>query len=239
MRSLSKVSTTWPSRMIVTRPAISVISSSRCEMYRTAIPSSLRPAMTLNRPSISPSVSVAVGSSMITTLASMASALAISTRCWAATDRLPARRAGATARPTRPGRAGARRAARAAGGGDVEPDALEQLARLPLLGAADDQPEVGGLVAEHEVLGDAQVRGERELLVDHGDPQLLGVARAVEAHLLALQLDVAVVPALGLGEQLHQRGLAGAVLAGHGVHLAPAHLEVDAVDRGDARKALR
>ena len=34
-----------------------------------------------NRPSISRSVSVAVGSSMITTLASMASALAISTRC--------------------------------------------------------------------------------------------------------------------------------------------------------------
>ncbi len=65
------------------------------------MPSSVRSRMTPNRSSISRSVSVAVGSSMITTFASMASALAISTRCWAATGRLPARRDGSTSSPTR------------------------------------------------------------------------------------------------------------------------------------------
>ena len=91
---------------------------------------------------------------------------------------------------------------------------------------------------EDEVVGDTQVRRQRELLVDHGDPQLLGVARPVEADRLAIQLDLAVVPALGLGEQLHEGRLAGAVLAGDRVHLAGPDVQVDAVDGRHAGKAL-
>jgi hypothetical protein len=40
-------------------------------------------------------------------------------------------------------------------------------------------------------------------------------------------------------QHLHQRGLAGAVLADHGVDLAGAHAQVHVLQRGHAVKALR
>ena len=47
-----------------------------------------------------------------------------------------------------------------------------------------------------------------------------------------------VVGGLHAGEDLHQRRLAGAVLAHERVDLAGAEVEVDAVERGDAGEAL-
>ena len=95
----------------------------------------------------------------------MASALAISTRCWAATGRLPARRDGS----------------------DVEPDALQQLARLAALRAARDQPEPRRSRARAPCSRRSLRWGsQRELLVDHRDAELLRVLRAVEADALAV-----------------------------------------------------
>ena len=55
---------------------------------------------------------------------------------------------------------------------------------------------------------------------------------------VAVDADLAVVVGVHAGEDLHQRRLAGAVLADQRVHLAGAKLEVDAVERGDAGEAL-
>ena len=50
--------------------------------------------------------------------------------------------------------------------------------------------------------------------------------------------DLALVGLVRAGEDLDQRGLAGAVLAEQAVHLAGADLEVDAVERSGAGELL-
>ena len=71
------------------------------------------------------------------------------------------------------------------------------------------------LVAEEDVLGDRQQRHQRQFLVDDDDAELLAVGDAREAALLALEDDLAVVGAVRIdaAQHLHQRRLAGAVLA--------------------------
>ena len=50
--------------------------------------------------------------------------------------------------------------------------------------------------------------------------------------------DLALVRVVEAVQDVHQRGLAGAVLAEQRVHLAAAEIEVDVVVREDAREAL-
>jgi hypothetical protein len=63
---------------------------------------------------------------------------------------------------------------------------------------------------------------------------------AGEAAFLAFEMDLAVVAAEGIdaGQHLHQRRLAGAVLAADGVDLAALDAEIDVLQRLDARKRL-
>ena len=58
-------------------------------------------------------------------------------------------------------------------------------------------------------------------------------------HGLALDEDLALVRVVEPVEDVHQRGLAGAVLAEQRMHLACAEVEVDVVVREDAREVLR
>ena len=75
--------------------------------------------------------------------------------------------------------------------------------------------------------------------MDHRDPEPLRVTRTVERDPLARRARiVALVGLLDLREQLHQRRLAGAVLARDDVNLAGEDVEVDAVDRHDAGEVL-
>ena len=76
------------------------------------------------------------------------------------------------------------------------------------------------LAAEEDVLGDGAVRQEVELLVDDRDAGLLAPRRVVERDLLAVDPDRALVGRVHAGEDLHQRRLAGAVLAHDRVDLA-------------------
>ena len=62
-------------------------------------------------------------------------------------------------------------------------------------------------------------------------PGIERVARGVEAHRLAVQLDLALVRPVEPGEDVRERRLPGAVLAEERVHLADAGLEVDVVVR--------
>ena len=101
-------------------------------------------------------------------------------------------------------------------------DALDLRARhgpdaVPLLRAEDD-------VLEHR-----QVVGEHEVLEDHADADLDRVRGRVQGDLRAVDLDGAGVRRLDAVQDLHQRGLAGAVLSDDRVDGASTDVDVDVV----------
>ena len=81
-------------------------------------------------------------------------------------------------------------------------------------------PDARRLLGEHDVLGDGHHRDEHEVLVHHPDARLDRVVRRAEPHRLALDRDLALVRVVEPVEDVHQRRLAGAVLAEERVHLA-------------------
>ena len=105
----------------------------------------------------------------------------------------------------------------------VEPDAelLEQLGGLaPHPSPVDSSEALERLDADEDVLGDAQVGEERRLLEDDRDAGGLRLLGVVEDRLLAVDQESAGVGAVHAGEDLDERGLAGAVLADEAVDLA-------------------
>ena len=95
-----------------------------------------------------------------------------------------------------------------------------------------------GLGAEHDVLGHGEHRHQLEVLVDHPDAARDGVAGVAQVHRLALDDDLALVGRVEPEQHLHERALAGAVLAEQPVDLAPAQLDADVVVGDDRREAL-
>src|SRR5262249_5604202 len=108
-------------------------------------------------------------------------------------------------------------------------------------GVAIEQPPEAAprLGAEDDVLPDGEARHEHEVLVHHAEPVLDRVLGPRERGAPAIDQDLALVRPVEAVEDLHERRLAGAVLADEGVDLALADGEVDAVVREDAREALR
>ena len=96
------------------------------------------------------------------------------------------------------------------------------------------------LVAEEDVLGDRQVGAQRQLLVDDDDAHGLGIPDGAEFADVAVIDDLALVgPARpDAGENVHESGLAGAVLAAHGVDLTAADIEGDVVERLELPEGL-
>jgi hypothetical protein len=90
-------------------------------------------------------------------------------------------------------------------------------------------PAGGRLVAQHDVLGHRERRDQHEVLVHHADAQPDRVDRAGDLHRLPVQEDLAVVRPREPVDHVHQRRLAGAVLAEEGVDLTPSDGEVHAV----------
>jgi hypothetical protein len=82
------------------------------------------------------------------------------------------------------------------------------------------------------------VRNEVQLLVNDGDARGLRLRGGLELHRLILVVDRAFVRAVLSADDLHQRRFACAVFAADGMHLAVTQIEVDAVERDHARKAL-
>ena len=162
------------------------------------------------------SVSAAVGSSRIRMRQSSVSALAISTSCWLEIESVPTSTAGSI------GLSGAS-AARAR-------SCSARVVHEPFPARVD--------LGHEDVLGHRHVRAERDLLVDEADPEFLRPRRRGDLHRLAVQDDLAAVGAQDAVDDVHQRGFPGAVLAGDGVHLAAAQLEVDAAQRLDRAERL-
>src|SRR4029450_6510710 len=104
---------------------------------------------------------------MMSTHTSRDMALAISTACWAATDRPLARVRTSRWTSSQPGEDGLGLAVHSA--------------------PADHDPSVP--VAHEDVLGDIEVGIDRRLLVDGGDPVPLRVGRAAQRDLLPVDED--------------------------------------------------
>ena len=94
----------------------------------------------------------------------------------------------------------------------------------------------GRCVAGHDsdVLRDAELGEQAQVLVDEGDAALHGGVIANSP-----QLDAARVWSMDTGEDLDERRLAGAVLADERVDLTDADVEVDVIECEGARKLLR
>ena len=109
----------------------------------------------------------------------------------------------------------------------------------PAAGLGAVQPAAPrGLAAQDDVLQDGEVVGQHEVLVDHADAGAIASAGLRKRHLAAVERDRALVGAVHAVEGLHQRRLAGAVLAHDGVHLAAADPQLDVAVGDDAGEAL-
>ena len=117
-------------------------------------------------------------------------------------------------------------------------DLLEQRGRLTLHRLAVDDPVLERLAADEDVLGHVAIGEQVELLIDDPDAGGLRLVGMVERDVLAVELDRALVRRVHARQGLHQRRLAGAVLADDRVHLAGLQVEVHAVQDLDADKAL-
>ena len=107
------------------------------------------------------------------------------------------------------------------------------------LGVVEQQAaELLRLAADEDVLRRRQVGHQVQLLMDYADAQLLRAARRADFDRLAIEQDLALVGLVDAGEDLHQRRLAGAVLAHQRMHFAGVQLQPDPVQRANARKRL-
>jgi len=93
-------------------------------------------------------------------------------------------------------------------------------------------------VVDARVLGDGEVRAERELLEDAADAELLRPRHRVVFLHRALDRDAAAVGRERAREHLHERRLARAVVADEAHALAGRDVEVDAFERADGAEVL-
>ncbi len=100
--------------------------------------------------------------------------------------------------------------------------------------------------AQHQVLEHGEGADQHEMLMDHADAMLDGIARILHAYRPALDADLARVGVVEAVKNAHQRRLAGAVLsddagdralldaqrhAPHGMHVAERFLDALKLDR--------
>ena len=124
------------------------------------------------------------------------------------------------------------------GGIDLDAQLLEELLGLLVHLRVVDEAALHELAADEDVLRNGQVVHHVQLLVNDDDARLLGLLRAVELNFLALVGDGAGILGVDAREHLHQRGLAGAVLAHQRVYFAPANLQIDVIQRVHAREGF-
>ena len=207
-----------PSRMMVTASATLRISLSLWLMMMLVTPWPFRWRIRSSRWPESSSLSAAVGSSRISSFTSLESALAISTSCCLPTLMCWT---GVT-------------------GFSLEAHAGQQLCCFQV-GLPPVHPAVVGLfVAQVDVLGDGQVRAQRQFLVDDHDAALLAVRDAGEIAGFVFEEDVAVegVVRIDAGQHFHEGGFPGAVFTADGVDLTAVHVQGDVLQGFHAGEGL-
>ena len=122
---------------------------------------------------------------------------------------------------------------------DVDPQPLEQGAGPALqLAMADESQSVDGLAPDPDVLRDAHARHQVQLLMDHGDAKVKRIARRAEAQIAAVEEQLAGIRSVDTCDDLHERRLAGAVLAAQSVHRAAPESHRHIVQGHDSGKRL-
>ena len=122
-----------------------------------------------------------------------------------------------------------RQIADARAGIDDEAEAFRKREQLaPGGGGVGAQPPEP-LGPRHDVFEHAQIVGECEMLVHHADAGGDGRARPSARQFAAEHEDAALVRRIMAKQDIHQRGLAGAVLAEQREHLAPSQRQADVV----------
>ena len=125
-------------------------------------------------------------------------------------------------------------------GVQVEAETRGDLAhRLAGALAADDPGRSGRLEAQGDRLGDREDRDEHEMLVHHADTRRNRVARALERHGLAVDEDLPLVGGVHPVQDVHERGLARAVLPEQGMNMSLLDRDIDRVVGDEGAKPLR
>ena len=110
---------------------------------------------------------------------------------------------------------------------DAQAEARGELADDGPRAAPVEQPVATRLPADRQVLRHGERREQHEVLVDHRDPQPMGVGDAADLDRSAVEPDRARVAGDVAGKDLHEGRLAGPVLADDRVDAAGLELEVD------------
>ncbi len=122
---------------------------------------------------------------------------------------------------------------------DVDRQPGEQRLRAPAqFGVIDQAAAVPGLAPNPDVLGHGHVRHQVQFLMDHRNTAIERIERAVQHDRLALEADLAPVRRMHAGNDLHQRGLAGTVLAHQRMNGAAPHAQPHVVERDHAGKGF-
>ncbi len=88
------------------------------------------------------------------------------------------------------------------------------------LGSVQEKPVAHRLCAQYHILGHGHHRHQHEVLVHHANAMGDGVTGAVDADLLSPDQDVALIGGIEAVEDVHQRGLAGSILAQQGMYFS-------------------
>ena len=113
---------------------------------------------------------------------------------------------------------------------DMQAELGQQIAALGRHGGDGDQPVADRLAIDEEIGQDGALRKQAQLLIDDADAELAGGLGGIDGQLLAIEEDAPGIGADHAGQNLHQRGFAGAVLAHHRVDGAGLDLQIHAVE---------
>ena len=111
-------------------------------------------------------------------------------------------------------------------------------AHLLCVDEPDSQDGARKLPAEKYVRSNVAHPGEREVLVDHLDPRLADFAGILADYGNAVEVDVAAVGPVHAGDRLHERRLAGPVVANQRYRAAGLDRERDPAQSLDRAESL-
>src|SRR5258706_7994250 len=92
---------------------------------------------------------------------------------------------------------------------------------------------------EKDVFADAQLWNEHEFLMNDVDAEIVRLVRGFDLDWLALPEDLPPVCFIQPGDDLHERGLSGAVFADQSMNLSGPNVEGDVIKHDNTTKRLR
>ena len=172
--------------------------------------------MVRNRREVSVPESGAVGSSMIISRASNASARAISTSCCSAIPNSPAGRDRV----------------------EIVTQRRQQSAGALMDLVPSHQAAAPGVPAEENILADTQLWDDGEFLMHETDPQIPAFPGVFQVDGFAVPQNGAAIPLQHAADDVDQGGFARAVGPGQRMHFARAHVERNVAKDGDTAETL-